>query len=342
MSSKEEGAIVTGYQARAVFFRKSLLKMEVLKLIQQVEKIEEEAAALDWSNLDELGISPEAWKYVESNHLPRLSYFCHPAILTRKPRLIAYYRMAATLSQKAVQRIIADVSRFEDGARTRISSTKVTQLTQLFNSTMSRLISQGPLPPTELHALLFMAAGTQVDGSWRNEIGQGAEATVRRLLIEHFFESGQVKHLVRRRDEGIETIDDLARTLSAVGRYRACVIHNDGQLLFGSEPDITLVDPSGEVAGAIEVKGGTDPAGALERLGAAGKSFENTLAQNPSARTIYVAGIITPEVENRLSRDRRFRSYYNLTQVLTDDKERERFLEEVGRALWVLPTSARE
>ena len=238
--------------------------------------------------------------------------------------------------------IAFNITRLEDGSSSVLPLAKAERLAHLFNSTMGQLFSVRFPPLGELQAVLFLTAGTQVDGSWRNQIGQGAERTVRRLLVRHFSEAGYLHCAVRRRDNREIPVDNVAALLADIGQYSACVLSNGAQIIFGSEPDITLVNPAGEVAGAIEVKGGTDPAGALERLGAAGKSFENTLEENPSARTIYLAGAITPEAENRLQRDRRFRSYHDLKEVLTNEVERRRFLDEVNRLLWILPTSATE
>ena len=53
------------------------------------------------------------------------------------------------------------------------------------------------------------------------------------------------------------------------------------------------------VIATIEIKGGRDPAGALERLGAIQKSFEET---PPGCENMLVAGVITPEMRDRLSR----------------------------------------
>ena len=341
--SKDREGITRAYQARSAFFYRRLVEMRLLDLAQKIDRLDQEMAeALDWRDLWCLGISSAAWDRVIREGLPRLRYFCHPEVLMADPTLIAYYRMIAALSQKAVSYIAFNTTRLEEGSRRELSLAKAEQLARLFNSTMDHLFSARFPSLQELQGLLFLTAGTQIDGSWRNQIGQGAERTVRRLLVGHFSETGHLRCTVRRRDNREIPVDNVAALLADIGQYSACVLSNGAQIVFGSEPDITLVNPAGEVAGAIEVKGGTDPAGALERLGAAGKSFENTLEENPSARTIYLAGVITPEAENRLQRDRRFRSYHDLKEVLTNEVERRGFLDEVGRLLWILPTSATE
>lgn len=49
----------------------------------------------------------------------------------------------------------------------------------------------------------------------------------------------------------------------------------------------------------IEIKGGKDPAGALERLGAMQKSFDATLAK---CKKILIAGVVTSEMRSRLDK----------------------------------------
>ena len=71
---------------------------------------------------------------------------------------------------------------------------------------------------------------------------------------------------------------------------------------FSSEPDIEfcrIVDGKSTVVATIEIKGGKDRAGALERLGAIQKSFEATPA---NCVNILIAGIITTEMSARLNR----------------------------------------
>ena len=67
-----------------------------------------------------------------------------------------------------------------------------------------------------------------------------------------------------------------------------------------TKPDIqfqlTANDETALVA-TIEIKGGKDAAGALERLGAVQKSFEET---PPNCANFLIAGIITPEMAQRL------------------------------------------
>mgnify|MGYP000214511851 CR=1 FL=1 len=66
------------------------------------------------------------------------------------------------------------------------------------------------------------------------------------------------------------------------------------------------------------MKRGTDPAGALERYGAAEISFEEAFRINPEVQTILIASCITPEENNQIENDPTISTYFNLTQILSE------------------------
>jgi hypothetical protein len=112
------------------------------------------------------------------------------------------------------------------------------------------------------------------------------------------------------------SLDDM---LSQIERYRGILLTNGTSILFSSDPDISLVSQNGLTVCALEVKGGADPAGALERYGAAKKSFEEVRLHSPGVMTILVASCITPEVYTRIKKDPLITSYYNLTELLEEE-----------------------
>ncbi len=118
-----------------------------------------------------------------------------------------------------------------------------------------------------------------------------------------------------------------------IGRYRGIQLNNQTSILFSSEPDVTLMGENGLPKGVIEVKGGTDPAGALERYGAAKKSFENTRKDAPEAKTILIASCITNEARERIANDKAIDSFFNLTEVVKEQKKYAEFLEFVFSVL---------
>ncbi len=107
------------------------------------------------------------------------------------------------------------------------------------------------------------------------------------------------------------------------------MLSNATSILFSSEPDLSLVGKQGTTVGVIEVKGGTDPAGALERYGAAKKSFEDTLRTAPVAKTLFVASCITTEARERIDNDSTIYRYFNLTEVIKERKKYSEFVELV-------------
>ena len=76
---------------------------------------------------------------------------------------------------------------------------------------------------------------------------------------------------------------------------------------------------------AIEVKAGKDRAGALERLGAGMKSFENDRALNPRVKTVYVVMSLTKAVQDRINQDGLVDHTFDLAQLLADDDTQRRF-----------------
>ena len=79
----------------------------------------------------------------------------------------------------------------------------------------------------------------------------------------------------------------------------------------------------------IEVKGGTDSAGALERYGAAKKSFEHAIEVSPRCKNFYIAGVFTEELERRIHDDRLIEKTFDLIQLLDDRVYRDNFFNEL-------------
>jgi len=149
---------------------------------------------------------------------------------------------------------------------------------------------------------------------------------VRELLLGCFGSEGLVEHL-RLRDAVAQFRDDLsADDLDSV---QEITLRNGYRVVFGSDPDASIFDPTGDLQAAIEVKAGTDAAGALERYGAAKKSFDAALKRNKAADTIYLSSCITDGVRAAMAEDRLVKHEFSLTDVLTDEEERNRFLSHV-------------
>jgi len=309
------------YQLRGSFFLRKL--GEFLRLKAEIYKISQ--PNLQWNNLEQMGISKPAWETIKSNKIKPHLVFCHPEIISSKPQLIAYYRLLAVYSQKGVQRLAFGVQDLEDNPKGTLEAKNASILAQLFNQQISSLLEQNPqISLEELHLLAVMNFGTQVNGSWRNEIGNEGSRKVKELLLNFFSKQKLLKDIELLNGDKIGAASISAISIEEIRKMR---LKNGYQFVFASEPDVSILDPSDKLEGAIEIKAGLDPAGALERYGAAKKSFDKALAQNKSAITIYLASCITDEVKNRIESDRLVRKEFDLTKILTDAKSRKDFFD---------------
>lgn len=59
-------------------------------------------------------------------------------------------------------------------------------LSQLFNEHISLIIDSSieSFSEEELYAIMLASTGAQIDGSWRNAIGEEAEKVVQRLVVK--------------------------------------------------------------------------------------------------------------------------------------------------------------
>lgn len=186
---------------------------------------------------------------------------------------------------------------------------------------------------------MLTSTGAQIDGAWRNAIGEEAEKVVQRLLVKEAVKRDLLIAFMPRFGTTMERYDHdkFEEQLGNIGRYRGIQLSNQTSLLFSSEPDITLMGKSGLPWGVIEVKGGTDPAGALERYGAAKKSFESARKDAPGVKTILVAICITNEAKERISNDKMIDRFFNLTEIIKEKEAYSQFVELVFSLLGEAP-----
>ena len=123
--------------------------------------------------------------------------------------------------------------------------------------------------------------GIGLDGTFRNIIGQDAESLIK-TRISNWLDSRGL----------IEQVNDERTEFQLSKKY---------SMRYGSEPDILFRHERHrnevQIVATIEIKGGKDPAGALERLGAMQKSFEATPT---GCVNFLIAGVVTPEMGIRL------------------------------------------
>jgi len=326
-SSLQQEAEQASYALRSSFFyRVHSLWPNLLRMLSLAEDLK-----VDWEGRTELGISDVAWQRIRAQGINPVNVFCHPEVIKATPPLIAYYRCLALLPQKGAQRLAYATKQFEEGKRTNVTEKQAAKLSQVFNGLVSLLIESDPkwsLEQNRVAALLNL--GTQVNGSWRNEIGAEGSRRVKELLTSHLVQAGLITDASRTDGSKIEVAElagaPEAPPIDVIRSFRTSAGYT---FTFGSEPDISIRNADGVLVSTIEVKYGLDPAGALERYGAAKKSFEQATRENPRVHNIYLASCITPEVRNRISEDRLVNADFNLTEVLGDAEKRTQFLKHI-------------
>ncbi len=245
--------------------------------IRTRELIKGYSGEFDYGDGQDLLISDKAWKYVVSSDIDPRFVFAHPDIVRAYPETSLYYRGLSLLSQKRVGQAVTSVTKWEDGTwRRRPPYEKVRDVCRAYNTIICSII-EGTTDWTLENGYrnIMATVGIGLDGSWSNRIGKDAEALVKALITDWLRSQGLV--CVKRSNRVFEIKDGVT-------------------LIFGNEPDI-LFKKDDEYIVTIEIKGGKDPAGALERLGAVQKSFAETPIR---CQNILIAGVVTPEMQNRL------------------------------------------
>ena len=74
---------------------------------------------------------------------------------------------------------------------------------------------------------------------------------------------------------------------------------------------------------------GESLAGALERYGAATKSFEHAINISRRCKNFYLCGVFTPELLKRIDEARSIEKSFDIIKIVDDEKEREKFFKEL-------------
>jgi hypothetical protein len=268
----------------------------------------------DWK-LEELGISKEAWGRVIHSGIKPVRVFAHPKILVEEPKRVSYYRMLSMVSQKSMTKVSLPTVDYEAG-RKRLNYREALKIARHLNRIISELIieeEEREVNPRELDLWRGMAAGTQAQGTWQNEKGFEAARMVGDILRKRILETNLGKSGDKRSNEWLL---------------------NDGRrLIFGSEPDIGIYDSHGSILVAVEVKGGIDTAGVLERLGAALKSLGRAKRENPKAITVLIlpktaiTGTFLREIE-KLKNE--INHYFILDELINNLEKQKEFFKVLG------------
>jgi hypothetical protein len=291
------------------FFHQKLHEWKMLSVAEAVEAFKGET--LQW-NLSELGISEAAWNRLIHRGIKPVTVFAHPQVLMTIPGSTGYYRMLAMVSQKSMARVGLNVNAYEMG-----TSFPDERTAQLIARHLNRIISQLIEFDEEINAREFdlwrgMAAGTQAQGSWQNAKGERVEALVKGLIQRRLRERGWV-----------------VTESPAGGRMEL----SDGRVVtLGDEPDIAFYKGD-QIRAAVEVKGGIDPAGILERLGAALKTLNRVREENPTAVTILIVqgASLTERAKEDLELNRHIITHWFIIEnLLTEEAARSELFELLG------------
>ncbi len=272
----------------------------------QRKVIEDYAAPLTFEPIEDRMISAGAWNHVSGLGIAPKMVFAHPDMLQTHPRTSIYYRGIALLPRKRVnQEAKVDVKPWEIGERTKIPFDWANRAACFYNLATSSII-EGKVDWALENGYRNIVAtmGITLDGMFRNRIGDMAEALVKDRLVSWLKKRGVI-----------------APDAPETGRYS---LPKDTIMRYGSEPDIDFTRGDRLIA-TVEIKGGRDPAAALERLGAMSKSFAET---PPGCVNFLVAGVATPEMKSRLDALGNVKVYM-LDDLAQDGDEWDDFTNEV-------------
>lgn len=322
------------YRLRSAFFYQKLVQYGTIRMPDVLKQLLPIAKTYDWSKHSEWGISGTSFERISKSDVPLIQVFVHPKLLREQPILLSYYRNVAALSQKSVSYLISlHPGKYEDKPPKSLPEAEAVAYSNLFNEHISIIIDNAVQGFDERHllGLLFASTGAQIDGSWRNEVGVQAEKFVQRLLLTEAARRKLVSAVLPRDGEGVIVFDGAktSKQLEKSADFKGFVLKNKGSVLYSSEPDVSFLDAGGHTTAVMEVKGGSDPAGALERYGAVKKSLEESKKVNKKVKTILLMSCITPEVGKRIKTDKAINRCFDLAHILTNEKEKMAFLDYV-------------
>ncbi len=293
------------------FFHNKLHEWKMLEIADELDGIKGEL--FDW-NLDELNISRNAWDKIIHRGIKPTKIFSHPKVLISNPKLITYYRMLAMVSQKSMSAVGLPVTGYEKGKRG-LDETIALEISRHLNRIISTLIEQDEeVDRREFDLWRGMAAGSQAQGSWQNVKGDRAELLIKEL----------VERFIRERELVVEVSDH--------GKKKEMRLVDGSILIMGREPDIGVYK-NGTIWVAVEIKGGIDPAGVLERFGAVLKSLRRAKIENPEAVTALIISTtsLTDKVREEISRSRGIIDYFfTLEDLVSDASKQSKFLKILG------------
>ena len=313
MQSDKQRAWALDQLQKSLFFHQRLHEWKLVDVAEQIEGISGET--LTW-DLQDLQISDLAWNRIIHSGIKPIIVFAHPTVLMTVENSVSYYRMLAMVSQKSMNQIGLSTTRFEQTEKLPDFSL-ASRISRRVNTLVSTLIElEQEIERREFDLWRGMAAGSQAQGSWQNRKGDLVEAVMRQDLLSQLYRMDLIEN---------SPIDASPRVVE--------LNLKDGRVLrMGSEPDIEVYT-SGRIQAAVEIKGGIDIAGALERVGAAIKSLRRAKETSPGAITILVmpAVSLSTQAINDIQSNRFSVNYlFTVEEILHDDKRKAEYYSLLG------------
>jgi len=285
------------------------------KATQAIEVYSEKVA---WKPLSNLMISRLAWKQVERQKIEAKFVFCHPKILQASPISSLYYRGLSALSLKAMNSYCGGIELLESGKAT-VSAEKALKMARVYNTFTCSVIENSQAWTLENGRRSIIATlGISLDGTVRNKIGTIAEQRIRALIVE-WLVGRKLVVSPQLPDKKILDYEKIPRLLQ---------LKNGITIEFQAEPDVSFRKDK-ELLAVIEIKGGIDPAGALERYGAGTKSFQNAVKESSHCKNFYLGAVFTPELDRRIKADRLVEKTFNIIDIVAEPAKRDEFFDEV-------------
>lgn len=298
----------------------SLQKRNDIKAFNLVQSMNIE---LQWQPLTNFMIDEEAWQYIikTRDYDPKL-VFCHPEVIKNEPSSSLYYRGLTGLSIKAAKEYIGSIENLEKGSdRAKINDDKAIKMARVYNTFICSIIKGSTKWALENGMRTIIATlGITLDGVMRNKIGSIAEERVRNIIFEWLVSKGLIIS---------PTADEIQKQQNLPTE---CTLTNGILMRFSSEPDISFsidTESGEELLAIIEIKGGIDPAGALERYGAATKSFQHALNSSQRCKNFFLSAVYTKELKARIQDDRLVEKFYDIIEILEEPEHRDEFFNEL-------------
>lgn len=321
------------YSLRSTFFYRKLRDTGYFNILKDVDKLVKQAKNYSWEDKKYWNITHNAWDLIDKQKIDFLRIFCHPKVLVEHPKLISYYRNVAAIPLKGVQYLAFNITDYESGKKAEISYQNAMILSKLFNTHISAIVeSTLKISIHNINSLMFSSAGATVDGSWRNKIGEEAEKMVKSYILRACLNNNTIFAMIDKNNSPVD-FDPSYDYMANIDIFKGIKLINKKSILFSSEPDVSIIDKTGKPLSVIEVKGGTDPAGALERLGAIKKSFDQARHENSKVETILVVSCITDEMGKRLKKDKLIGLVFNLTSIIIDMDYRNGFVKKLNEII---------